>query len=258
MKLLKKTYVEILLFIYLAVTLSFVEVQQRSVACKGVAVTITSYPAHNFVDKSEVRRIIQDKAQQTTGAILGRINIMKLENAVRANHSIERADVYRTIDGLLCVKIRQRDPIIRIVNNTNESYYIDKKGALMPVSNRYTARVPVVNGAINEPYSIRYTTNVLRLNNASMLGDVYSLATYIKGNKFLSALVEQIYVMPDRSFIIVPMIGPSTIVLGSIDDMDAKFKSLWVIYKKAMPYGGWDKYSKIDLQYKNQVVCTKK
>jgi cell division protein FtsQ len=54
------------------------------------------------------------------------------------------------------------------------------------------------------------------------------------------------------------MIGPSTVVVGSIDNLDEKFRKLWIMYKKALPYGGWDKYSKIDLQYKNQVVCTRK
>jgi cell division protein FtsQ len=210
------------------------------------------------VDKSEVSKVILDKAVQTTGAILGRINIMKLERAVRANHSIERADVYRTIDGRLCVNVRQRDPIIRLINNNNESYYIDKKGAMMPLSDRYTARVPIATGSISEPYSTRYTINVMWLGNTSQLGNLYVLAKYIRDNEFLSALVEQVYVMPDRSLVIVPMIGPSTVVVGSIDNLDEKFRKLWIMYKKALPYGGWDKYSKIDLQYKNQVVCTRK
>jgi len=259
MKLLKNNYIELLLVIYLAITLSFIEVERKSLACTGISVYIEKEPAHYFVDREEVVQVVKDKSERIEGALLGRINILKIEKAVNLNPSVERADVYRTLNGRLCVRVKQRDPIVRVINNTFEGYYIDTKGAMMPTSNKYTARVPIANGSINEPYKLRYTTDLMKSGNKKdILRDIYVVSLFIRENEFMNALVEQIYVDENKEFVLVPKIGPQEIMLGSAQDVEAKCAKLWIIYNKALPHGRWDMYKRIDLRFKNQVVCTKK
>ena len=43
-----------------------------------------------------------------------------------------------TIDGGLKVDVKQRNPIIRIINADGDSYYLDDEGKLMPLSDKYT------------------------------------------------------------------------------------------------------------------------
>jgi cell division protein FtsQ len=263
MKLLKNIFWEILIVLYLTIVLSFVENERLSVPCRGIAVEINKEPAHDFIDQEEVRKMIANKGVKTKGVLLEKINLLKLEKAINLNPSIERCDVYRELNGSLCVTVKQRNPIVRVMNLMNISYYIDEKGAMMPLSDRYAARVPIANGYILNPYISHYYRDVTKITpgdtiNKNVLRDIYILTKFIDGNEFLKALIEQIYVTEDYTFVLVPKMGPSTIMLGTIEDYEEKCKKLWVMYKKALPYGAWDKYASIDLQFKNQVVCTKK
>ena len=263
MKLLKNILFEILVIIYLTVVLSFVEKQRISTTCKGVAVEIDKDQPHDFVNQDEVIKTISNKGVKTKGVVLERINILKLEKAISYNPSIERCDVYRSINGVLCVIVKQRNPIVRIMNQMNMSYYIDEKGAMMPLSDRYTARVLIANGFILNPYKSRFYKDVTHFDlndtiNKSIIRDIFVMSDYIRKHEFLQSLIEQIYVTEDYEFVLTPRLGPHFIEFGTIEDYENKFKKLWILYKEALPLTGWDSYSDINLKYKNQVVCTKK
>ncbi len=243
--------------------LSIIETERLSVLCRGILVEMDNSVVHDFVNPEEVRKTIMDKGVKTRGAVLENINILRLEKTINQNPSIERADVYRQINGTLCVSVKQRNPIVRIITCSNDGYYIDEKGAMMPLSDRYTARVPVANGNIRQSYVANYTRNVLKLvakdtTQRVVIKDIYTLSQYIHNNEFLSALIEQIYINDDKTFALVPKIGSSTIQIGTVENLDEKFKKLWIMYKRALPLTGWENYASIDVQYKNQVVCTKK
>ncbi|MEA3451904.1 MAG: cell division protein FtsQ, partial [Bacteroidota bacterium] len=59
-------------------------------------------------------------------------------------------------------------------------------------------------------------------------------------------------------FELIPKIGDFRIILGSIDSIDTKIRNLKAFYQHAGSKISWDKYSKINLEYTNQIVCTKK
>ena len=44
----------------------------------------------------------------------------------------------------------------------------------------------------------------------------------------------------------------------TLADFEKKLENLKLFYEKAIPKVGWEKYSIINLKYKNQIVCTKK
>ena len=80
---------------------------------------------------------------------------------------IKQAQVFMSVDGSITAKIEQKKPIARV--STNASYYIDEQGSYMPLSTNYTARVPLVTGAIEK-------------NN---LSNVFSVAQKVKEDEFL-------------------------------------------------------------------------
>jgi cell division protein FtsQ len=53
-------------------------------------------------------------------------------------------------------------------------------------------------------------------------------------------------------------VGNHQILLGSLDDFEKKLKHLRLFYEQVIPKMGWEKYSVINLKYRNQIVCTKK
>ena len=51
---------------------------------------------------------------------------------------------------------------------------------------------------------------------------------------------------------------PDMLTLGTLDEFEEKLANLKLFYEQAIPKVGWEKYSMINLKYKNQIVCTKK
>lgn len=261
MKKLKKYALEAVIFLYLSVSLSFVYQEHKLLTCTKVDVSIVDGSGNFFVDEEDIVGVVNEGRNNNSGNLMSDINIGLLEAQIEKHPSIEKAEVYRCIDGRLKVDISQRKPIVRIVNYNGESYYLDTKGAMMPLSDRYTARVPVATGSLNTPYLRNYTTDVSLpeddLGRKSVLADVYKLAKLINDDEFYQVLIEQIYVDSDNLFYLVPKTGPKIIEFGSFKDADEKFFKLMAMYRSGMSLKGWNSYKKINLKYKDQVVCTK-
>ena len=70
--------------------------------------------------------------------------------------------------------------------------------------------------------------------------------------------LEQIYVHPDKEVELIPRVGNHRILLGTFDHFEEKLANLRLFYEQAIPKMGWEKYSIINLKYRNQIVCTKR
>jgi len=244
----------------IVVALAFVNVSKQKIIFEKPVVNIDYDTDNRFIDESDVLFQILNK-EDTGGLVLNNFNVTELEDKLAKNHSIKDAQVYKTVDGKLVVNVKQRRPIVRIFSK-NESYYIDEKGALMPLSNKYTARLLVVNGDLNEPYAKRYLFNYRNLNDSlvekTLLDDIYQISNYIDKSEFWKAQIQQIDVNKVSGFVLVPKVGNHKIVFGGIENLEGKFEKLMIFYKRGLSKTGWNEYSEINLKYKNQVVCTKR
>jgi cell division protein FtsQ len=225
----------------------------------NVYVDIDYETENRFVDEDGVKSYVVN-AKDTLKKYLGDYDVLSIEQKINGNSAIKDAQVYKTIDGKIIVRVKQRRPIARVFAK-NESYYIDEYGSLMPLSNKYTSRVVVVSGRLNEPFASRYKFNYQNLPDSlaskTMLDDLFILANYIDKSSFWKAQIEQVYVNKDLDLELIPKVGNHKIVLGGVDNLDNKFARLMVFYKKGLPKTGWNEYSEVNLKFKNQIVCTK-
>ena len=88
--------------------------------------------------------------------------------------------------------------------------------------------------------------------------DLYKFALFLQGNEFWNDQIEQIYVYPDNEVELIPRVGSHRIMLGPLEGFEEKLANLRLFYEQAIPKMGWEKYSMINLKYKNQIVCTKR
>jgi cell division protein FtsQ len=92
-----------------------------------------------------------------------------------------------------------------------------------------------------------------------LMDDVWQITKRIDADTFLRAQMVQVYITEDKKFELIPRVGNHIIVLGDISDLDEKLNKLQIFYHDGLNRtGSWNDYSIIDLQYKNQIVCTKK
>jgi len=249
----------------LLATMSFVNKEQEALTCKSLDIKINQDDDVYFLNKMDIVQLMKDRGGSIIGQPKSAVNVTSIENALNSHEDIAKSEVYMTIDGVVNVKVKQRKPIVRVINSNDNSYYMDDDGKLMPLSDKYTARVLIVNGNIWEPYSTHYMYSVEdlakdgTLGANSMLDDVFAMAKYINKDEFWKAQIQQIYINKDKDMELVPLAGNQKIIFGDTTAMDEKFKKLMTFYTQALnTTGWWDKYSIINLKFKNQIVCTKK
>ena len=161
------------------------------------------------------------------------------------------ANVYLDINNHMRVDVEQREPVLRIMDNQGGNYYLDKSGAKVPVSKNYTARVLIATGNI-PGYSSDFAEK-----KKHVLKDLMTLRKRLEDDAVFECFFQQIHVTNKDEFILTPIIGDQTIMLGSLANLDDKLDRLKIFYKEAMPRTGWQMYERLDLRYKDQVVAVK-
>jgi cell division protein FtsQ len=231
--------------------MSFIEIKKTENTCKKVEIIL---PGNQyFIEREEVDQLLNDNNGLLVGRRLANINIQKLEDRLIANPFVECAKVYMDMDGVLHADIKQRQPVLRVLNYTGQDFYIDKNGLKIPLSDHFTARVLVANGAILESFNNKIDTLQTKIAK-----DLFAVASYIEQDKLWSEQIVQIYINNENDMELVPRVGTQKIIFGNANDLESKFKNLMVFYKKAIPLVGWEAYSTINLKFKGQIVCVKR
>lgn len=234
----------------LGVLMGFIEQKKEAVICKDVKVLIPG--TQSFIERKEIDQILLQNKGPLIGRKLNLINIHEIEDELKANPFIEYAKVYADMDGIITVRIKQREPVLRILNSENQDFYVDINGLKIPTSENFTAEVLVANGMIAEHFSNKVDTL-----KTQMAKDLYHTAMFIRNDTLWNNQIEQIYVNTKKEIELVPRVGNQKIILGSADSLDVKFRNLLAFYKKALPKVGWDTYKTINVKYANQIVCEK-
>ncbi|WP_443938155.1 cell division protein FtsQ/DivIB [Pedobacter sp. MW01-1-1] len=233
------------------VLMSFINVKKQTIKCADVRVIIPG--ADNFIEREEVDAILKEDQGVLIGKNLEDINIHKIEKKLIANPYIGYAKVYVDMDGVMHVEVKQRQPILRVINATGQNFYIDSDGLKMPISSNFTANVLVATGNIAEVFGSRVDTLHTQLAH-----DLYTTALYLKKDTLWDNQIEQINVDEKNDMILIPRVGDETIVLGNADSLDTKMRNLKAFYAAALPQVIARKYRSISIKYSNQVVCEKR
>jgi cell division protein FtsQ len=229
------------------VLMSFIEIKKGEVICKDVKVYI---PGNQyFIDKQEIDNILQIKEHMLIGRKIEDINIQAMENKLKANPFIETAKVYTDMDGVIKVEISQRQPVLRIMNQFDQDFYVDQHGFKIPLSANFTARVLAANGYIEEPFGGKIDTLTTDLAK-----QVFKTADFIRRDSLWDAQIAQIYVNQNHEIELIPRVGNQRILLGNADSLSTKFKNLLIFYRQALPQVGWNMYKIINVKYANQVI----
>lgn len=243
-----KNFAWVLALAGLVVLMSFVEGKKQSVKCSNVKILIPG--ADNFIEREEIDAILKENQGDLIGRNLNGINLDEIETKIKANPYIAYAKVYADMDGVIHIEIKQRQPLLRIINAANQDFYVDRNGLKMPVSANFTADVLVANGDIRESFSGRLDTL-----SSKVAADLYKTALFIKDDTLWDAQIEQIYVNEHKDIELIPRVGNQRVILGDADSIAVKMGNLLAFYKQAMPKVGWDAYKTINIKYTNQIVC---
>ncbi len=248
-----------LIVVYLISMLFIFSRQYNNTECKAIEINILDSLNIKLIEKKDILLLVNKYTNnKTVGFDFKTIKLNKLEEKLNQNPYLKSVEVYRKSKGVLRIEITQRKPILRIINNKGNSYYIDKEAVLIPFTKNYSSFQIIANGNIELDFNFTNKDSLPVLNknneNHKILNDLYTLAYFINENEFYSAQIEQIYVNQLNEFELIPRVGNHLIEFGTVENFEIKFENLKIFYEKALSKVGWNKYTKISVKYNNQIV----
>ncbi len=192
-----------------------------------------------FITHETVSKLLIQNQQSVKKLAKETLDLNQLEKSLNSNPMIKSAEVYVSVNGILKADVEQKMPIARV--STAESFYIDDDGLYMPLSKNYTARVPIVTGYVKK----------------NDLKNVFTVANKVKNDDFLMKNVVEIHQNLNKTICLKLRQCDFLVQLGNLNFLDKKINNLKAFYQKGLKEKTLNSYSKVNLQFDNQVVCTK-
>ena len=219
-------------YIVMAMT-SFNKPDLSNRVCKKVSITVADSDSSGFLSAGEIKHILTAKHLYPDG----------------------KRECYMTQDGLVGITVSQKLPMLRVKADNGEDYYIDDEGRIMS-NGSYASDLIVATGNISNWYAQNY---------------IQVVAKWISDHELWRNQIVQLNVLPDKSLEIVPRIGGHVVCLGQLPErsdkvrrerdinqfLDTKLTRLDKFYRYGLNEIGWNKYSYIDIEFDNQIICRK-
>jgi cell division protein FtsQ len=246
----KITIWDLLWFIVPVVLISTASFVSKDLKCTEVKVKIRETDNSRFLDERKVLQDVQDHlGYPLIGGKLIHKDLSSIEMLLKNNKFVHSADVISDHKGRVTLNIEQECPIARIIAG-DSSYYLSKTGRLFPTSHQYSARVTMVLG--NKVNQILRTDSTANKEERQAFVD---LMNYLYNDPFLKAQIETIEVLEDKKMIFFPQITSQKILFGNCEEYVDKLDKLKIFYSQILPRKGWETYSTVNLDYKNQIIC---
>lgn len=240
MKIFTWTNIRLVLMIMLVLFLfSFASMrnENRKIAKIDVEIIDEDTP---FLLPTMVNKLLIEKNEHSKTITKEGLDLKKLEKSVNNNDFVQKSEVFVSVDGVLKAVVKQKTPVGRVVSETG-SFYVDYEGNRMPLSENYSARVPLVSGKIDAVENEKLS---------EVLKKIYE-------DDFLKKNIIGVQVVPNGNLIMQNRNYDYSIDFGKIINIDRKFKNYKAFFQKAVSDSTLNNYKKINLKFTQQVVCIK-
>lgn len=231
--------------------ISFIDKREVGYRVDDIEVKIENTYENFFIDEDDVLSlVVQQKGDSILGDAQGRVSLKEIEARIEGHSFIKDAQVFRDLTGHLVVKAIQNKPIARIIAGNGKNAYLGEDGDILPTSSKYTARVVILSGNYMNQLTERGNVN----ENEYDL-KLFDLINFIIEDDFWSMQIAQIDVNSKGKIVMIPQVGKQRLEFGRAEDVERKFKRLEIFFKEIMPTKGWNTYSRVNVEYKDQIIC---
>lgn len=230
---------------YLVYAMIIAEHDDPEFKCVNIELNIEQNLHSGFINNNTIETELRNANIYPKDRLMSEISTNKIEEVLTNNEFIEKVECYKTANNKVIINITQITPVLYVLPNKGEGYYIDQFGKIITKKN-YPVNMPVATGNISRAYAQKHLSK---------------LGAFLIHDDFWNNQVEQIYVSTnsDKEYVIdlIPRVGNQTIHLGKLTNFEKKLDRLMVFYQKALSKIGWNKYSTINLEYEGQIICKK-
>ncbi|MFN5478002.1 MAG: cell division protein FtsQ/DivIB, partial [Sphingobacteriales bacterium] len=169
-----------------ALTLLIAAMEARSSKpCKDVNISIIAGANAMFVDKGDVRNVLDFIGGKLVGKSMKEFDLSKMEDSLESNPWVSSAELYFDNNRVLHVKVEEREPIARVFTAKGNSFYIDTTLTRLPLSEKFTPRLPVFTGFPSEKTKWKGSDSIL-------LNQMKDISLFLAADSFWMAQIDQI------------------------------------------------------------------
>jgi len=227
---------------YLTFAVTTLNRSDENQVCRGLGIIVHDADSTGFINENEVREMLVANKLFPEGKAIKDIDLAKMEKVLVASPYIDKALCYLAADGRVGIQVTPRIPVLHVLNNAGEDFYIDNRGSIMP-RGYHQIDLIVMTGNINKKTA----------------GPLYApMGRMLNKDDFWNRQIQEIHITHAGEIEITPRIGDHIIQLGDTSALADKLYRMRTFYTEGLDKAGWNKYKTISLKFNNQVICTKR
>lgn len=216
----------------------FAKRKLESSTLADVVIDIERYHDKYLIGKDEILRLSNLDQQKNKESGRKSINIKLLEELLDKQKSIEKSEIFFTLNGELHIQVKPRYPMLRVLSSKN-NFYIDKQCVAFPLSPYFSAQVPVIDGAINP----------------DVVEKIISLLQKAQTDDFFKHFFSGFFVSENLEITAFSALYNEVIFLGKCEHLEEKLLRLRAFYRYIYPTLKNKKIKTINITFGNQVIC---
>lgn len=235
---------------------TFDKTKEEMPVCKKVSIDIQDETANGFINAKEIKARLEKSNIYPLNRRMRDISARTIEERLKQSPFVKTSQCYKTQDGTVHISLTQRMPTLRIKASNGDDYYLDDDNRIMPNSH-YTSDLIIATGHISKWFARNYVSYI----GSTLMAD-----------DFWRNQIEQINVLPNYGIELVPRVGEHIIYIGQLPQtsyvnerkklvteyVSTKLSRLRNFYKYGLSQAGWNKYSYINVEFDNQIICKKR
>jgi len=205
----------------------------------------------DFITEDDILRLFPN-ADSSNFGMTSQVELQNIENELMKNSYVDNCQAFINNSEQLTIKVRQKEPLFRVIHQNGVSYYVDKSGEKFPVSARFTSNVPIATGRIV------YQVDSLGVQRGQAVNDLMTFFEFVSKDEVLQSLVTRVDVRPSGDLVFTPRTGKHIVNIGKPVNLKDKFHRLIIFYQEALNKIGWDEYQEVSVKFENQIIAKKK
>ncbi|MCD4710973.1 MAG: hypothetical protein K8R52_09010, partial [Bacteroidales bacterium] len=190
---------------WFVVILGFVSDKAEQVLCNRIDVVLSDTVHSRFVTDPDIRAMFRSEEMQLQGYPLNEINTRELERFLEENPYIGKAEVSTDVTGRMEIRLEQSVPMVRIMPEGREGFYLDTEGKVLPLSKQFVPYILLVSGNIEASDG--------SVTGGEQLHEIHRFCKYVTKHPFWSEQIVQLYVNRRGEYELIPRVGAHQILM---------------------------------------------
>ena len=191
-----------------------------------------------FISVESVDKMLKQSDSISLKLVKRDLNLKVIEKLINKNSFISSADVSLELNGELGIRIVEKEPVFRVLD---DDYYIDLSGSIMPLSENYSERIPLILSEVDST----------ELKSLGLLGNYFKNDTFLSNHITGLEIIHNEFLFHVNSF-------KYLIKMKDLSDFKSRFNNYKVFYKTVINDSVLVKLKSINLNFKNQVIVQKR